>query len=102
MARRKSVKLATFDAFLKYEKNYADTTASGGFLTLIVVALLGLLIWSETSDWLQVRQEYQFVVDKVCARKRMIDASTGHCSEAQRQSRRASGHGVQIPDSRCY
>jgi hypothetical protein len=65
MARRKSVKLASFDAFLKFEKNYADTTASGGFLTLIVVALLSLLIWSETRDWLKVQEDFQFVVDKV-------------------------------------
>jgi hypothetical protein len=84
MARRKSVKLASFDAFLKFEKNYADTTASGGFLTMIVVALLSLLIWSETRDWLKVQEDFQFVVDKV---RRLNGGLTrlGHCTKIKCQ-----------------
>ncbi|KAI8808917.1 endoplasmic reticulum vesicle transporter-domain-containing protein [Cladochytrium replicatum] len=57
-------RFVALDAFPKIEKNYQNSTGSGGLLTIIVAVILGFLALSETSSYLRVRHNFDFLVDQ--------------------------------------
>ncbi len=55
---------ANFDHFSKAQKHVQVKTASGGFLSLISLSIMGILFVSELVYWRTTRAEDHIVVDK--------------------------------------
>ncbi|CEQ43066.1 SPOSA6832_04948, partial [Sporobolomyces salmonicolor] len=56
--------LTAFDAFNKTNSTYKEKTARGGFFTLLVALVVGVLVWTEGRDYLYGEAGYEFSVDK--------------------------------------
>ena len=60
-------RLSNLDGFKKIEKSITQTSSAGGILTIGVIGLLAYLVLSEISQFLKVRQNYEFLVDQTRA-----------------------------------
>ncbi|ORY54753.1 endoplasmic reticulum vesicle transporter-domain-containing protein [Leucosporidium creatinivorum] len=56
--------LVAFDAFKKTNATYKEKTARGGFLTLIIAAIIAVLVWTEAREYLYGEAGYEFSVDR--------------------------------------
>ncbi|GAA5846743.1 hypothetical protein JCM11251_004223 [Rhodosporidiobolus azoricus] len=65
--------LTAFDSFKKTNATYKERTARGGFFTLLIAAILALLIWTETREYLWGEADYTFSVDRGIAHELQIN-----------------------------
>jgi endoplasmic reticulum-Golgi intermediate compartment protein 2 len=61
--KRKSF-LKSLDAFPKVEESLTAPTETGGLLSVIIMAVMAILIFSEIYEWRKLRYEYEFLVDQ--------------------------------------
>ncbi|GAA5986532.1 hypothetical protein JCM11641_005230 [Rhodosporidiobolus odoratus] len=65
--------LDSFDAFKKTNTSYKERTARGGLFTVLIVAVIGLLVWTETREYLWGEADYSFSVEKSIAHELQIN-----------------------------
>ncbi|GAA6022883.1 hypothetical protein JCM10207_001433 [Rhodosporidiobolus poonsookiae] len=65
--------LTAFDAFKKTNATYKERTTRGGLFTLLVAALIAVLVWTETREYLWGEADYRFSVDKGIAHELQIN-----------------------------
>lgn len=75
--------LQSLDAFPKIERNIQHATRVGGLLTLLVGLGLSFLIYSELSQYLKVKQDYEFLVDQGGVSKIQINIDLTVAMECQ-------------------
>ncbi|TPX50431.1 hypothetical protein SeLEV6574_g00904 [Synchytrium endobioticum] len=61
---RWSRRLSHLDAFPKIEKNITNASGSGGIVSIIVTLFLLYLVISEWINWVELKQDYEYLVDQ--------------------------------------
>ncbi|GAA6033081.1 hypothetical protein JCM8097_002933 [Rhodosporidiobolus ruineniae] len=65
--------LTSFDAFKKTNATYKERTSRGGVFTLLIAAVIALLVWTETREYLWGDADYSFSVDRGIAHELQIN-----------------------------
>ncbi|GAA5922611.1 hypothetical protein JCM6882_006695, partial [Rhodosporidiobolus microsporus] len=65
--------LTAFDSFKKTNATYKERTARGGLFTLIISAIIAMLVWTESREYLWGEADYSFSVDKGIAHELQIN-----------------------------
>lgn len=71
---------------LQTNATYKEKTARGGFLTLLIVAIIAILVWTEAREYLYGEAGYEFSVDRGVAHDLQLNfdatvATPCHCEQ---------------------